>query len=156
MKMRLFIVGCCLLFVVSQIVFCGCATVTGGVRQPIKISGKQKPVRVFINGKLRGTTPLTTSVSRWGSHRIRIEAPGYKPCEFRLEKHYNNVANGNALIGIAPIAIDLVTGAVFEQTVPESARKSNGHEIVHINPGEIFTSMLSLSIDLEPQPRVRH
>ena len=156
MKMRLFIVGCCLLFVISQIVFSGCATVTGGVTKGIQISSQQKGAQVFINGKLRGTAPLTTAVSRWGSHRIRIEAPGYKPCEFRLEKEYNTIAHGNVFIGVAPIVIDLVTGAAINQTVPENARKSHGRHIVRINPGDAFDRTLSLIIDLEPQRGVRH
>ena len=156
MKTRLFILGCCLLFVTSQIFFCGCATLNGGVRQLIEISSKQKPTRIFIDGKLRGTAPLSTEISRWGSHRIRIEAPGYKPCEFRFEKEYNTIANMNGVIGIAPIAIDLVTAAIINQIVPKDALKSNGHQIVRINPLEIFSSMLSLTIDLEPQPPTRH
>ena len=155
MKMRRFIFGCSLLFVISQIVFCGCATVAGGTSQPIHISSKQKPTRIFIDGNLHGTAPLSTEISRWGSHRIRIESPGYKPCEFRFEKEYNAVANMNGVIGIAPIAIDLVTGAIINQTVPKDALKSNGHQIVRINPGAVFSTKLSLTIDLEPQRTAR-
>ena len=122
MKMRLFIVGCCLLFVISQIVFSGCATIAGGTSQPIQISSKQKTTRIFIDDKLQGTAPLSTAISRWGSHRIRIDSPGYKPCEFGFEKRYNTVANMNGVIGIAPIAIDLVTAAIINQIVPKIGR----------------------------------
>ena len=148
--MRLWILGCSLLLAISQVVFSGCATLAGGVTNPIEIYSRQKRVQVFINGKLRGTAPLTTSVSRWGSHRVRIEAPGYKPCEFRLKKTLSGNVGGNLFVGIAPVAIDLLSGAVFDQTVPANARKSNGHEIVRINPQPLFGSTLSFTVDLEP------
>ena len=147
---RLFAIGGSLAFAISQIVFPGCATMMGGPSKPIAVHGKQEHTRVFINGKLRGTAPLTTSVSRWGFHRIRIEATGYKPCEFRLEKSYNGNVGGNLFIGIAPVAIDLVTGAVFDLTIPENARKSNGHEIVRVQGQPMFGSTLAITVDLEP------
>ena len=147
---RLLTIGGSLAFAISQIVFPGCATISGGATKPIAVHSKQERARVFINGKLRGTAPLTTQVSRWGSHRIRIEAPGYKPCEFRLAKHYNENTGGNLFIGIAPIAIDLVTGAVFDLTVPKKALKSNGHEIIRIQPRPMFDSTLAITVDLEP------
>ena len=157
MRVRLIALGGSLLFAISQIVFPGCATLTGGVAKPVQIDSEPPHARVFVNDRLRGTTPLTTSVSRWGIHRVRLEAPGCQPREFRLEKCYNQAVGGNLLIGIAPVAIDLVSGAVFDLRIPEEARKSEGHEIVRIHPGAIFNQTLSFTVDLRPQsdPRKR-
>ena len=155
MRARLIALGGSALFAISQIVFPGCATLTGGVTKPVQIDSEPPHAKVFVNGRLRGTAPLTTSVSRWGIHRVRIEAPGCKPREFRLEKCYNEWVGGNLLIGIAPVAIDLVSGAVFDLRIPEEARKSDGHEIVRIHPGEIFNQTLSFTVDLRPQTDLR-
>ncbi len=154
MKTRLALLGFSVLLMISEIVFPGCATMTGGASKPIVVSSKQKRASVFIDGKLRGTAPLTTSVSRWGTHRIRIEAPGRKPCEFRLEKHYNQIVNNNVLVGIAPAAIDLVSGAAIEQSIPHDVLKSNGREVIQIHPQEFFGATLSFTVDLEPLPPV--
>ena len=124
---------------------------TGGVVKPIEIRSEPPHAKIYINGQLRGTAPLTTSVSRWGIHRVRVEAPGCKPREFRLEKRYNESVGGNLFIGIAPVAIDLVSGAMFDFTVPEAARKSDGHEIIRIHPQPMFDRTLSFTIDLRPQ-----
>jgi hypothetical protein len=93
----------------------GCATIVSGPTKTIGVASIPAGAQVSINDKLRGQTPLVTSVSRRRNHTVRIEKPGYQPVETKLTRHVNGWIFGNLLIGGIPgTAIDAATGAIFE------------------------------------------
>jgi hypothetical protein len=108
----------------AQLLYPGCATLIDGTTQQVRVKSQPRGARVFLNGKLAGTTPLTAAVSRWGWHRVRIEMPGFAPYEVKLHKHYNSTATGNLFIGGAWIVVDALTGAIFVQELSEEDRRA--------------------------------
>jgi hypothetical protein len=140
----------------SQVVFPGCATITNGTRQEIRVNSKPGAAQVFLNGRKIGATPTTAFVSRWGSHRVRIELPGYLPYEVKLEKTYNANASGNVFIGGVWIVVDAFTGAIFQQEVPASAREPGWREFVEPNLQAVdFNPPLYVVTRLKPDPAAR-
>lgn len=107
----------------AQVLYPGCATLLSGTTQQIRVKSKPAAARVLVNGNEVGVTPVTTRVSRWGFHRVRIELAGYEPYEVRLEKRYNSNASGNVVIGGVWIVVDAVTGAIFDLDVSADARR---------------------------------
>ena len=107
----------------AQVLYPGCATVTGGVTQQVRVKSKPAGARVFLNGKQLGVTPVTAVVSRWGWHKIRIELAGYEPYEVRLEKKFNDTVLWNAWIGGGWIVVDAMTGAIFDLDVSPEAKR---------------------------------
>ena len=108
----------------AQILYPGCATLVDGPLQHLRVKSKPTGARVFLNGHAVGETPVTVTMSRWGVHRLRVELAGFEPFEMKLEKYGNwNALGGNVLLGVAPIVIDAVSGAIFEISVPESAKR---------------------------------
>ena len=50
--------------------------------------------------------------------------PGFQTYETTLEKRGDfNTASGNLFLGIAPIVIDAMTGAIFELGVPAASKR---------------------------------
>ena len=137
----------------AQILYPGCATVTGGVTQQVRVKSKPAGARVFLNGKQLGVTPVTAVVSRWGSYRVRIEMPEFEPYEVKLEKGYNVNASGNLFLGGGFIVIDALTGAIFSQDVPATERaRMREYKWEPGDPpgGEIFTAApLIISVELK-------
>jgi hypothetical protein len=43
------------------------------------VQSRPAGARVTINGRSTGVTPLTVATMTPGSHRVRIERPGYQP-----------------------------------------------------------------------------
>jgi len=107
----------------AQVLYPGCATLTSGTTQMVRVKSKPTGARVLVNGRDVGVTPVTAVVSRWGWHRVRIELAGYEPYEVRLEKRFNSNAGANLFIGGVWIAVDAVTGAIFNLDVPPEARR---------------------------------
>ena len=143
----------------AQLLYPGCATVTGGVTQQVRVKSKPAGARVFLNGKLVGVTPVTAVVSRWGWHRVRIELLGYEPYEVKLEKSYNGNASGNLFLGGGFIVIDALTGAIFSQDVPAAERaRLMKYKWERGDPREyeIFGSApLVFSVELKPAASAR-
>ena len=143
----------------AQVLYPGCATMFSGTTQQVRVKSKPAGAQVFLNGKNIGQTPVTAVVSRWGFHRVRIELAGYEPYEVKLEKHYNPNATANVFIGGVFIVVDALTGAIFEQDVPDAERaKLMKYKWERGDPpgGEIFTAApLFISVALKPTPSAR-
>lgn len=51
-------------------------------RAPLLVESRPPGARVFLDGKLVGTTPLSLADVRAGEHAVRLELEGYKPWTF--------------------------------------------------------------------------
>ncbi len=138
----------------AQLLYPGCATMIDGPTQQIRIKSQPKGAQVLVNGKPIGVTPVTTVVSRWGWHRVRIEMPGFAPYELRLEKRFNGNAAGNLFIGGVWIVVDALTGAIYDLGVsPEEQRKLRKNQWEQGDPagGVIFSAQrLVITVGLQP------
>lgn len=143
----------------AQLLYPGCATLTSGVTQDVRVKSRPKGARVFLNGKPIGVTPVTAVVSRWGWHRVRIEMPGFEPYEVRLEKHFNGNAAGNLFIGGGWIVVDALTGAIYDLGVSPAAQRAMAElpwEKGDPHRGEIFgRNPLYITTELQPTPASR-
>ena len=134
----------------AQVLYPGCATLTSGVTQKVNVESDPVQATVFLNGKEFGQTPVTMTVSRWGFHRLRIEMRGYEPCEIPLEKEFNEMASVNLFLGIAPIVVDAVSGAIIRLNVPETSRKNVDHGRISVSNPEFGYDGLTITVGLKP------
>ncbi len=105
----------------AQILYPGCATLVNGPTQTIRVKSKPAGAQVFLNRQPLGQTPVTVRMSRWGVHRVRLEMAGFVPYELPLERGLNGNAEANVFLGLGPIVIDAVTGAIFEHRVAKGS-----------------------------------
>lgn len=108
----------------AQVLYPGCATMLNGPTQLVRVKSQPRGARVFLDGREVGTTPVTVTVSRWRTPRVRVELDGYEPFDVALRKRSSPNAAGNLFIGVVPIVIDVITGAVFELEVPAETRRA--------------------------------
>lgn len=143
----------------AQLLYPGCATMTGGTTQEVRVKSRPKGANVILDGKPIGVTPVTAVVSRWGWHRVRIEMPGYEPYEVRLEKHLNPDTGLNLFVGGGWIVIDALTGAIFELGVSPEAQRAMPelkHEPGDPGYGNIFGPRpIFITTELKPSPSSR-
>jgi hypothetical protein len=100
---------------VALALFPGCATMMDGPTRTINVKSPNAKAVVFIDGKPLGAAPIQAHLSRWGTHKLRIEAPGFEPWETRFKRSFNSDSNGNLIVLFPPgYVIDLLTGAIFE------------------------------------------
>lgn len=136
----------------AQVLYPGCATLLDGSSKEVRVKSRPAAAKVFVDGHLVGTTPLMTEVSRWGFHKLRIEAPGFEPLEVPLVKHFNLDAGANWFFPPG-IVLDLATGAIFELEV-SSKVKPRLSQIKE--PALAFSgSTLTIVADLRPQQHGR-
>lgn len=91
-----------------------CCSLLNGHSQDVNIAASPAGARLYVDGVDKGTVPQAVSVSRTGSHTIRIEAPGYAPYETKLNSSCSGWALGNLLLGgIIGLAIDFATGSIW-------------------------------------------
>ena len=103
-----------LMLPLSQLVFPGCATVTQGPTERVRIASNPPRATVFVNGKMVGRAPVMVTFSRFQAPRLRLEMPGYEPFDLHLEKQLTYNVLGNVFLLYTPIIIDAATGSIFE------------------------------------------
>ncbi len=91
----------------------GSATIFSGTSQSIAINSEPEGANVYIDGQLRGKTPLSFNMKKsLSSHDIRVQKDGYNDVNRMLEKSYDPVAILNIIWDIS--TTDMLTGAAFE------------------------------------------
>jgi hypothetical protein len=101
-----------LLILVSILLFASCATVIKGTSQNITFETSPKGAKVFLDGKLVGTTPFSMAVSKSKYKSFRVELEGYSTIQRDMAKSYDLVALLNIFWDWS--TTDLLTGAAFE------------------------------------------
>jgi len=100
------------LVVTASLAF-GSATIFKGTSQAITIDSEPEGAKVYIDGQLRGTTPLSISMKKsLSTHTLRVVKEGYAPVTRTLEKSYDPVALLNIVWDLS--TTDMLTGAAFE------------------------------------------
>jgi hypothetical protein len=91
----------------------GSATIFKGTSQAITINSEPKGARVYVDGQLRGITPMSFTMNKsLSTHEIRVHKDGYKDVVRVLEKKYDPVAIANIIWDLS--TTDMLSGAAFE------------------------------------------
>ena len=104
------------ILVFSLLSLTGCATLFSGTTDKISISSDIEGIRVFIEGRLVGKTPIEVEVPRTIQTRgvlARFEKENFKTQEFRLQRKFNTTAIWN-LTSLPSWATDVLSGAWYE------------------------------------------
>lgn len=91
----------------------GCATVTGGARDPkVAVTSNPPGAAVVVDGQPRGVTPTTVELSRKSDHEVVIQQTSYETAIVPVKRQFNPWIFGNVLIGGLPgIIVDVATDA---------------------------------------------
>ena len=91
----------------------GSATIFKGTQQAITINSEPEGAKVYVDGQLRGTTPLSISMQKsLSTHTMRIVKKGYVPVTRVLKRQYDPTALANIIWDLS--TTDFLTGAMFE------------------------------------------
>ncbi len=107
----------------------GCSTILYGKKQTVKILTTPEKATVKIDGKEKGKTPLSITLSRKHDHMIELEKPGYRAEKLVLSRKLNGWFFGNFFLlnfFWVGMIVDAVTGAMWSLS-PE-------HLVVTLSP----------------------
>ena len=91
----------------------GSATIFKGTNQAITIDSQPEGAKVYVDGQLRGRTPLSISMKKsLSTHTFRVVKKGYASVTRTLDKSYDPVALANIIWDLS--TTDMLTGAAFE------------------------------------------
>jgi len=114
--MRKIKISAAFLLLVIITVFCpGCATLFKGVSEPVDFSSNPQGADVYVDGYMRGTTPLRIKLESKNSYTVEFKKDGYEP---RIYIITNQVEVKwvilDVIAGLAPVVVDAFTGAWYE------------------------------------------
>lgn len=93
----------------------GCATIFSGTSEDITFRSDPENAQVYLNGALRGTTPLTLSLKRKGNYVVSMTLAGYQTQTDHLRKGIAPWFFGNILIGgLVGVFVDIFSGAITD------------------------------------------
>ena len=91
----------------------GSATIFKGTSQAITIDSQPEGAKVYVDGQLRGETPLSIRMKKsLSTHTFRVIKKGYAPVTRTLEKSYDPIAILDIVWDLS--TTDMLTGAAFE------------------------------------------
>ena len=92
----------------------GCATILKGTSQDMFLVSEPSHAEVYINGHLRGSTPLELELECDKTYVIEFRMDGYETQTFNIS---NSVGAGwvilDVVCGLVPVIVDAVTGAWY-------------------------------------------
>lgn len=92
----------------SMLLSPGCATLIRKKAQRIPVTSAPAGASVSVNGTEQGTTPLEVRLTRKQKGQvIRIESPGYNPCEIQLKRRPSIVMD------LASVSLGVALGSVI-------------------------------------------
>src|SRR5690554_2684930 len=108
-----------LIGVLSIVVISGCASVLRGPTAEVRVSSQSDSVRVLLNGRDHGETPLVLELNRKEYHHITFLMNGYRESSVQITPKFDFVTTilGNAISwNIIGVVLDLHTGAAYTLT----------------------------------------
>lgn len=76
-----------LLLILSCLLLVGCGTALHGTTQQMQFNSNPQGAKVYLDGELKGNTPLTLKVSRSQVHNLRYELEGFKTFDSKIERN---------------------------------------------------------------------
>lgn len=103
------VVFCFLIFNVT-----GCATLFRGDSSKVRFNSEPLGAQVFVNGNLKGQTPLKLHLKSSQSYTIEFRKQGYEP----VVRHINSKVGAgwvilDVLVGMVPVVVDALTGSWY-------------------------------------------
>ena len=91
----------------------GSATIFSGQNQSISIDSEPSGAKVYVDGQMRGVTPLSVMMNKTlSSHEIRIQKEGYSDINVPMTHSYDPVALGNIIWDLS--TTDFLTGSMMQ------------------------------------------
>jgi hypothetical protein len=88
------------------------ATIFHGTTQNISINSDPEGAKVYVDGQLMGTTPVTLTLKKGKYKTIEIRKKCYKPVTLTFQKSFDPVAILNIFWDLS--TTDFLTGALWE------------------------------------------
>ena len=96
----------------ASLVF-GSATIFSGSSQSIAIDSEPSGAKVFVDGQMKGVTPLSVMMDKTvSSHEIKLQKEGYADINVPMTQSYDPVAIVNIVWDLS--TTDFLTGNVME------------------------------------------
>ena len=96
--------------IIALITLIGCATIVAPGPDRIPVNTNPPGAKIFLDGRLVGTSPMQLAVDRKDEAQVRVELDGYEPVTIDRDKELNAWFIGNLLIGgLIGVTIDLIT-----------------------------------------------
>jgi hypothetical protein len=128
----------------------GCATIMHGTSQNLSLSSTPSAARVLVDGKLLGTTPTVTKLSRKNNHVIRMELEGYRPFEATVNRAVSGWAWGNLVFGgVIGLAVDAMNGALYQLTPAQVAGQLSA---ARTGAADVVRDGMYVTVVLRPDP----
>jgi len=77
----------------------GCATIVKGTTQSIPVASDPSRADVWVDGNLRGRTPVDLELKRKRNHLVTIEKAGHQSKSVPVVKDVGGAVWGNILLG---------------------------------------------------------
>ena len=92
----------------------GCASILKGTSQDVFLVSEPSKVEIYIDGQLRGTTPLELELETDKTYVVEYRMDGYTTQTFNIS---NSIGAGwiilDVICGLVPVVVDAVTGAWY-------------------------------------------
>jgi len=105
----------CLVLALLSATNISCATIFNGTYQTVGVSSSPTGATVYLDGVIKGQTPLMLDLSRRREAIIRVEKEGYEPAELAVTRGVSGWIWGNLVIGgLIGLVIDFVSGGAYK------------------------------------------
>ena len=119
MKIKIVIASLLVFIMMSS----SCATILGGSKKGIKVTGEPANAKVYYNGDFIGNVPVKVKVpknAKQGNSTITIEAENYQTSSVQLSRKWSfGYTVLDIMTGVVPLIIDVATQNIYQ---PKPAR----------------------------------
>jgi hypothetical protein len=102
---------------ITTSIFTGCATITQDSAQPVTFNSIPEGAKVYVNGQLKGKTPMTIQIEKGDKNQFKLMKEGYSTIEKPLETEVDGWFWGNIIFGgVLGSTTDNMSGNMYEFT----------------------------------------
>jgi hypothetical protein len=115
-SLRVYLIGVLAIIFITVVffMFSGCATIFKGNSNIVEFSSQPQHADVYVNGFLKGHTPINLKLESKKTYNIEFKKEGYETQTFTLT---NSVGAGwvvlDVVFGLVPVVIDAATGCWY-------------------------------------------